>query len=309
MSFAAGECHRRYPMRPISIPSVHTLIGFLAILIWSTLALLTTATASVPPFAANAIAFGVAALAGGIRLVVVPGTRAALDQPLSVWAVGIAGLFGFHALYFTALRMAPPAQAGLISNLWPLFLVIGLDCLERGRVRGGTVCGGLCAFAGVCLLAVSGRDVVGFTWHNLVGYTCALASALVWAWYSLATSRMRAVPSDAVTGFCFATAIFSAMAHAVAEPAVRIDDPAVLFALIGLGLGPVGLAFFLWDHALKAGNAYAIGFASFLTPVLSTSLLVILGVSESGWSLVSACVLIALGAAVARLNRAARPRR
>ena len=119
----------------------------------------------------------------------------------------------------------------------------------------------------------------------------------------------RAVPSDAVTGFCIATAILSAMAHAVAEPAVRIDAPAVLFALIGLGLGPVGLAFFLWDHALKSGNAHALGFASFLTPVLSTGLLVIFGVSESGWSLVSACVLIALGAAVARLNRAARPRR
>ena len=35
-----------------------------------------------------------------------------LRQPLVVWLVGVGGLFGYHALYFLALRFAPPAEAG-----------------------------------------------------------------------------------------------------------------------------------------------------------------------------------------------------
>ena len=36
--------------------------------------------------------------------------------PGQVWLVGIAGLFGYHFLYFTALRNAPAVEAGLIAG-------------------------------------------------------------------------------------------------------------------------------------------------------------------------------------------------
>jgi drug/metabolite transporter (DMT)-like permease len=42
-----------------------------------------------------------------------------------------------------------------------------------------------------------------------------------------------------------------------------------------MGIGPLGLAFYLWDAALKNGNAQQIGLLSFLTPLGSTLLLLI----------------------------------
>jgi drug/metabolite transporter (DMT)-like permease len=214
--------------------------------------------------------------------------------------VGITGLFGFHALYFTALRLAPPAQAGLISYLWPLFLVIGSDLFVRGRPRLGTVVGGLTAFMGVAVLAAPGTGD-GLSWAHVPGYACALGAALVWAAYSVASNRMVAVPTDCVTLFCLATAALSAAAHVVFEPPLNLDAAVPWGAIIGLGVGPVGAAFFLWDFAMKFGDTRMIGFGSFFTPALSTGLLVAFGAAEAGTNLAVACVLIVAGSLLPRL--------
>jgi drug/metabolite transporter (DMT)-like permease len=59
----------------------------------------------------------------------------------------------------------------------------------------------------------------------------------------------------------------------------------------------LGGAFFLWDAALKRGDAQQIGVLSFLTPLLST--LVLLGVrGESPRASVVVAALMIVGAAV-----------
>jgi hypothetical protein len=74
-----------------------TLVGFGAILLWSSLALLTT-IAEPPPFLGVAVAFSVAAAIGvGKRLYAREPVFAAWRQPLGAWALGLAGLFGYHA--------------------------------------------------------------------------------------------------------------------------------------------------------------------------------------------------------------------
>src|SRR5690349_7048405 len=91
-----------------------TLIGFTAILMWSLLALLTAASGKVPPFQLAAMTFAIGGLMGAVSWLFRKNAAAALRQPLKVWALGVCGLFGYHALYFFALRLAPPAESGLI---------------------------------------------------------------------------------------------------------------------------------------------------------------------------------------------------
>ncbi len=52
-------------------------------------------------------------------------------------------------------------------------------------------------------------------------------------------------------------------------PAITLSARDMLLIAL-LGLGPLGGAFFLWDAALKRGDARQIGVLSFLTPLLST---------------------------------------
>jgi drug/metabolite transporter (DMT)-like permease len=64
-----------------------------------------------------------------------------------------------------------------------------------------------------------------------------------------------------------------------------------------LGLGPLGGAFFLWDAALKRGDARQIGVLSFLTPLLSTCTLLAVRGEWPGASVLVAAAMI-VGAAV-----------
>jgi hypothetical protein len=121
-----------------------TAIGFVAVLLWALLALFTVGAAGVPPFQLTALSFlvggliGVAAIAWrGLSL------RRALGQPARVWALGVAGLFGYHFFYFTALKAAPPAEAGLVAYLWPLLIVLFSALLPGGRLGAGHLLGGL----------------------------------------------------------------------------------------------------------------------------------------------------------------------
>jgi drug/metabolite transporter (DMT)-like permease len=69
-----------------------------------------------------------------------------------------------------------------------------------------------------------------------------------------------------------------------------------------LGLGPLGGAFFLWDAALKRGDAQQIGVLSFLTPLLSTLVLLISQGQMPNISVVLAALMI-VGAAVVAKRR------
>jgi drug/metabolite transporter (DMT)-like permease len=282
--------------------SMATLAGLAAIALWSALAFFTTRTGRIPPFQLAAMTFLIGGLSGAFSWLWRPHAIQALLQPLKVWMVGVGGLFGYHALYFAALRLAPPAEAGLVNYLWPLLIVLGADLLLEKRFNLMTLIGGCLSFAGLVTL-MNGRTLsLTMDSSSLLGYLCALGAAFTWAFYSLASSRMGTVPTDAVTGFCLMTSLLSVLAHCLFEQTFWPETTLSWLALFALGLGPVGAAFYLWDFGMKAGDIRKIGFASYATPVLSTGLLVLAGETVASFNLAIACFLIAGGAALARFS-------
>ena len=275
-----------------------TLLGLVAILLWGLLALFTTATAGIPPFQVTAITF---AIGGGIGLAIVAwqGKLALLRQPPAAMALGIGGLFGYHALYFAALKLAPPAEASLVAYLWPLLIVIFSGLLPGEHLSPRHVLGALIGFAGVGVLA-AGRGVAGFEASHLPGYLLAAGCAVVWAAYSVLSRRMASVPTEAVAGSCLITALLAGLCHLAFETTASPDASGWL-ALIGLGLGPVGLAFFVWDIGMKRGDIRLLGVASYAAPVISTLALVLTGAAAASWALALACLLIVAGAVTASL--------
>jgi drug/metabolite transporter (DMT)-like permease len=265
-----------------------TLIGFTAILMWSLLALLTAASGKVPPFQLAAMTFAIGGLLGAVSWMFRKGAAAALRQPPEVWALGIFGLFGYHALYFFALRLAPPAESGLINYLWPLLIVLFSAFLPGEKLKAHHVIGALFGLAGTIVLVASRP-----------GYCAAFVAAFVWAIYSVLSRRFAAVPTDAVAGFCLATAILGAIFHLIFETTIWPASPGEWLAVLALGLGPVGAAFYVWDIGMKRGDIRFLGAASYAAPVLSTLFLVFAGYAELTVSLGLAAALIAGGGLVA----------
>jgi drug/metabolite transporter (DMT)-like permease len=274
-----------------------TLTGFTAILMWSFLALFTAASGEMPPFQLSAICFAIGSLPGIIVLVLRPERLKLLRQPARVWIVGIAGLFGYHFLYFTALRNAPAVEAGLIAYLWPLLIVVGSALLPGERLRWYHVAGAIAGLAGTVLIV--GRNGFHFDDAYAVGYGAAFLCAFTWSAYSLLTRRFDAVSTDVVTGFCLATSVLSLLCHIALEATVWPETIVQWIAVVGLGLFPVGAAFYAWDYGVKNGDIQILGAASYAAPLLSTLILTLFGFAEPSWSIAAACLLVTGGAVLA----------
>jgi drug/metabolite transporter (DMT)-like permease len=275
--------------------STATFIGFTAVLLWSLLAFLTAASGTVPAFQLTAVTF---AIGGASLLLIRPGAIRAMRQPLPVWLLGVGGLFGYHFCYFFALRNAPPVEAGLINYLWPLLIVVFSALLPGERLRWQHLAGCALALFGAVLVVTRGQGF-GFDVQYSLGYAAALCAAIIWAAYSVLSRRFAAVSSDAIAGFCLVTALLATICHLLLEPTVWPGNPWQWAALIGLGLGPVGLAFFVWDIGVKRGDIQVLGAASYSAPLLSTLILILTGYATYSHLILIACLLITAGAVLA----------
>ncbi|WP_028034766.1 DMT family transporter [Chelativorans sp. J32] len=275
-----------------------TLIGFSAIAMWALLALMTAASGSVPPFQLSAITFAIGTGVGLAAQAASPAFRKSERVPPVVWLIGIGGLFGYHFLYFTALRNAPTVEASLIGYLWPLLIVLGSALVPGERLGWHHVAGACLGLAGTLLII--GKDG-GFSFDSRysLGYAAAGASALFWSGYSLLSRRFQAVPTSTVTWFCAATALLSALCHMALEETIWPVNMGEWLAVLGLGLLPVGAAFYAWDYGVKHGNIQVLGAASYAAPLLSTLVLIAAGRAEPTAATLAACLLITGGAALA----------
>jgi drug/metabolite transporter (DMT)-like permease len=275
-----------------------TLIGFTAVLMWAMLAMLSARSGTMPPFQLAAITFLIGGSIGMLSWPFRPGAVKSLKQSWQVWGLGVVGLFGYHYVYFSAIRAAPAVEVSLIAYLWPLFLVIFSAMLPGERLRLHHFIGVVLGLAGA-VLVISRGDPGNMIGQFGKGHLLAFACAFIWSGYSVLSRRVASVSTDVVAGYCLVTALLSGICHVLLEDTVWPDTLAQWLAIVGLGLMPVGLAFYTWDVGVKRGDIMVLGAASYASPLLSTLVLAAAGMVAFNWSVVAACLLITLGAVIA----------
>lgn len=277
-------------------------LALLSVLVWSSLALLNRRVPHLPPLFTVSVALIVGGIAG------LPRVRE-WRVPLRTFAMGLAGIFLYHALLFIAFRLAPAVEVNLINYLWPLLIVLLSPLVLPGlALRPRHATGAVLGLAGAALIATGGKINVDLA--ALPGYLLAASAALIWALYSLLTKRLPPFPTGAVGGFCLASGLLSLAIHLVdarisGAPALPAATAGDWIVMLLMGAGPLGGAFYSWDAALKKGDPRVIGSLSYLTPLLSTLNLVLFGGASLSAATGIAMGLIVAGAVTGSLDVAA----
>lgn len=288
-------------------PLQATLYALGAIALWVSLASLGVALKHLPPFLLTGAAL---VMGGALALPQVLRNPSVWRVPAATLALGVYGLFGYHFMLFMALRLAPPVEANLINYLWPLLMVVLAPVLLPGmRLKGVHVLAALLGFSGAAVAILgAGRGDASAGMFSLTGaagwgYAMALAAAFMWSSYSLLTQRVAAFPTAAIGLFALVSGLLALACHWQLETPVTLSaQDWLLLALTGLG--PLGGAFFLWDKALKLGDARQIGILSYLTPLGSTALLMLVSGRAWSWSVALAALLIMAAAVLGTRARA-----
>jgi drug/metabolite transporter (DMT)-like permease len=263
-----------------------------AIFLWASLASLVTVLSDIPPLLLTGIGLIIGAA------VSIPSLRFGIKPwkvPAKTLLLGVYGLFGYHLMLFLALQNAPAVEANLVNYLWPLLIVLLSPIFTKSlALNFRYVLAAISGFAGAVIAITYNGSGFGFSSIE-VGYFFALAAAVIWATYSLGTTKVPSFPTPAIGLFALVSGVLAIGAHFLFEPAAAISSSDWLL-LVVLGAGPLGGAFYLWDAALKIGDPRRIGLLAFLTPLLSTALLVVVSGDSLSWQLLIATALVVGGA-------------
>ncbi|MBB6520237.1 DMT family transporter [Pseudoteredinibacter isoporae] len=278
-----------------------TIIGSISIVLWGTLALLTQLTGGlIPTFQMMAMTFGLAFLCmllywrsqghWGLKH---------LKQPSKVWWLGVGGYFSYHFCYFMAMKLAPAVEVSLITYLWPLLIVLFSALLPNEKLRIAHIAGAIMAFSGCWMLIY--KDGAQINVQHIPGYLFALSCAFIWSLYSVASRCISSVSSNVVAWFCAGTALLAVFCHLLWEETYWDLDTSQWLGVIGLGVGPIGIAFITWDYGIKHGNLSLLGVFAYMTPLISVLFLVISGSTQLNEDIITACIAIICGSLLAGL--------
>jgi drug/metabolite transporter (DMT)-like permease len=279
------------------------LLALSTILLWGSLAALSVSLSHLPPLLLTGLGLIVGSL---ISLPLMKFKLSGWRVSPSTLALGVYGLFGFHFLLFVALQNAPAAQANLVNYLWPVLLVVITPLFLRGlRLNPWHFVAVALGFAGAAVAILGGSSAgaaeqisgEGLDATVAMGYLAAFGAAVVWATYSVLTKRVAHFETSAIGLFALVAGLLALVSHVLFEPAAELTGRDWLLVAL-LGLGPLGGAFYLWDAAIKLGDTRRLGILAFLTPLISTSLLLASQGLALTWSLALATALIIVAAVI-----------
>ncbi|MBS9779347.1 MAG: EamA family transporter [Moraxellaceae bacterium] len=280
---------------------IATGIGFIAILLWSSLALFTAISDGIPVFQLMALTFAIGATTNMIGITLKGEfSKEMFLSPPKAWLLSVGGIYLYHFFYFEGIFNAPPEQSSLINYLWPLFIVLFSAFLPKGKLHWYTILGAVVSFWGVvALLMLKEGGNFQLDTKYLLGYLFAFGASITWGIYSVANRLFAHISSSAVVGYCYWVALFGLLTHFATGEQWVSPSNSQWVGIVCLGLAPVGLSFLVWDFGTKRGNIQLLGILSYFAPLLSTILLIIFTPAKLTTAVVVGCGGIVLGAIIA----------
>lgn len=253
-----------------------TLIGLLAIVLWSSIVgLIRSVSDLLGPTGGAAMMYSVASVflllsVGHVKL-------SAFPRRYLLW--GSLLFVSYELCLALSIGYANTAQqaieVGMVNYLWPTFTVIAAILFNRQKANWLIVPGFALSIVGICwvLGGEQGIDMLGMLTNvrdNPLSYGLAFAGALIWAAYCTVTARI-AGGKNGVTLF-FILVSMSLWVKYLLEGGGAMDFSLEAIVYLLLAAGAMGFGYAAWNVGILHGNVTVLAGASYFIPVLSAAL-------------------------------------
>jgi len=253
-----------------------TLVGLLAVLLWSSIVgLIRSVSEHLGPTGGAAMMYSLASLflllsVGHVKLREFPRRYLLWGSLLFVtYELCLSLSIG----YANTARQA--IEVGMVNYLWPTFTIVAAILFNRQPTNFLIVPGFLLSIAGICrvLGGEQGFDAAGMLANvqdNPLSYGLASAGALIWAAYCTVTARI-AGGKNGVTLFFILVSI-SLWVKYLLEGGGRMDFSMEAVIYLMLAASAMGFGYGAWNVGILHGNVTVLAGASYFIPVFSAAL-------------------------------------
>lgn len=253
-----------------------TLIGLIAILLWSSIVgLIRGVSESLGATGGAAMMYTVAS----VLLLFTVGSPRVSEFPRrylfwgSILFVSYELCLALSIGYASSGRQA--IEVGMVNYLWPAFTILSAIAFNKQKSNLLIIPGFLIAILGICwvLGGDQGLDFAEMAENiksNPLSYGLAFSGALIWAAYCTVTTRI-AGGKNGITLFFMLTALaLWAKYLATGEGAMEFSYHAIIY--LAMAASAMGFGYAAWNVGILHGNVTILAGASYFIPVFSAAL-------------------------------------
>lgn len=253
-----------------------TLIGLMAIVLWSTLVgLIRGVSEGLGPVGGAAMIYTLS----GVLLWATVGFPAVRRFPLRYLLAGSVLFVSYEMCLALSLGYAATRhqaiEVGMVNYLWPSLTILFAILFNKQKSNLWIVPGLLLSIVGVCwvLGGENGLNVADIR-HNIISsplsYILAFSGAIIWATYCTVTSKY-AEGHNGITFFILLTALSLWVKYALSEQPTMVFSWSVTIQLLMVAFA-LGFGYAAWNIGILHGHVSVLAAASYFTPVLSSAL-------------------------------------
>lgn len=210
---------------------------------------------------------------------------------LQIFLTGFVGYFLYSVLYNEGLSLLPAHVAGTLNYTWPIFAIVLSAIFLKEKITARSFVSIAISMAGICVMMgnTAGSSASG----ELSGYVCCLAAAVLYAVFNIANKKIGKDELPKMTLYLYIGGIFALLCN-IPNGFTRPDGRQTL-GFLWIGIVIDALAYLLWAMALMTERTSLIVNLSYLTPVLSAALSVLVFREEITSGTLAGLVLILAG--------------
>ncbi|HBZ16638.1 aromatic amino acid DMT transporter YddG [Candidatus Pantoea floridensis] len=253
-----------------------TLIGLIAILLWSTIVgLIKTVSEGFGPVGGAALIYS----ASAVVLLFSVGLPTLRRFPRRYLLFGSVLFVCYELCLSLSLGFTHSGrqaiEVGMVNYLWPSMTIVLAVIVNRQKTSPLIIPGVLLAVAGICRVlggdqGFSFSEITRNVMDNPLSYGLAFSGAVIWAVYCVVTRKI-ADGSNGITLFFILTALTLWLKFLLSpQPPFHLSVAA--WSSLALAAVAMGFGYAAWNVGILHGNVTVLAAASYFIPIISSLL-------------------------------------